>query len=258
MTRYPWPRETAGLALTVSLSLAAAALAGAQQTDADRRSADDPKEALGKLVYVPHDYGAPVVSESGGARSAVQSGVELPQIHLLAPPKLARTLSGAPTLYWYLSGPSRAPVRVTVADFDESIAEPLLEVDLGAMPAGVHAISLAEHGVRLEPGRRYQWSVAIEVDPAAYSNEPVAKTILAVDESDPSLLAKLEDAPVVAKIETLGGNGYWYDVLDVISQQVANGDNSRRWRELRARLLEQEEVGLAEVAAFDRAAAGPQ
>jgi hypothetical protein len=229
----------------------------AQQT-ADSKTSAAKSSALDTLVYVPHDYGAPEVTETGGARAASQAGTELPNLLVLAPPKLARTLSAQPTLYWYLSGPSHAPVRLTLDDIEAVSPEPLLQLDLGAVPAaGVYATSLKEHGIHLEPGHRYEWSVALEVNPEAYSEEPVAKTIFATAEADPALLAKIADAPALARVEALAAAGYWYDALDLLAQQIAADDRSRPWRELRASLLEQEPVGLHAVAAFERGDATP-
>ena len=90
----------------------------------------------------------------------------------------------------------------------------------------MYATSLAKHGVRLEPGRRYEWSVALEVNPEAYSEEPVAKTIFATAEADPTLLPKLAGAPPLARIEALAAAGYWYDALELLAQQIAADDRS--------------------------------
>jgi len=210
---------------------------------------------LSTLVYVPHDFDAPEVTQSGGVRSASQGG--LPDLMVLAPPKLARTFSSQPTLYWYLSGPTNAPVRLTVLDLDATTGEPLLEFGLGPISSGgVHASSLAEHGVALEEGRLYEWSVALEVDPQAYSEEPVAKTILTADEADPALIGELEQAPALEQAKELAKAGYWYDLIDLLSREIESGRDPETWRALRAALLDQ--VGLDVVAAHDREAARAQ
>jgi hypothetical protein len=219
------------------------------------REPADPNELMSSLLSVRHDFGAPEVTESGGTRSMPSVGTRptLPDILVLAPPKLAHSLSPQPTLYWYLSGPSHVPVRLTLLEVDAASPEPLLELDLGAMPAaGVYATALAKHGIHLKPGHRYEWSVALAVNPAAFSEEPVAKTIFATAETDPTLLPKLAGAPPLARIEALAAAGYWYDALDLLAQQLAADDQSQPWRELSATLLEQ--VRLHEVAAFARGA----
>jgi Domain of Unknown Function (DUF928) len=212
--------------------------------------------ALDAIVYVPHDYGAPEVTETGGARAASPAETELPNLLVLAPPRLAATLSAQPRLYWYVSGPSSVPLRLTLLDFEGTSPEPLLEVEIEPVPAaGVYSASLAEHDVRLEEGRLYEWSVALEIDQDSYSNEPVAKTVMAAKQADPALLAKIADAPARARAEALAAAGYWYDALDLLAQQIAADDPSQPWRELRASLFEQ--VGLQTVAAFERGTGTP-
>jgi hypothetical protein len=233
-------------------------LAGAlaQTAGADRQPSQATKgTGLSTLVYVPHDFDAPEVTQSGGVRSA--RGDDLPGLLVLAPPKLARTFSTQPTLYWYVSGPTAAPVRLTVLDLDATTGEPLLEIGLGPVSAGgVQATSLAEHGVNLEENRLYEWSVALEVDPQAYSEEPVAKTILTAVEADPALLARLEREPALARAEELAKAGYWYELIDLLSREIDAGRDPGLWRALRAALLDQ--VGLEVIAAYDRRVAGTQ
>jgi hypothetical protein len=241
-----------GAMLASHLALSGAG-ASAQQAPAPKPPAPAPAQSSGldALVYVPHDYDAPEVTETGGARGAGQAGTELPELLVLAPPKLAATASVQPTLYWYISGPSSAPLRVTLLDLESTAAEPLLEVGLPPAPAaGIYGMPLAEHSVELEPGHRYEWSVALEIDEESYSNEPVAKTVLAVEEPDPALAAKLTEASPLARFGALAAAGYWYDALDLLGQQIAAEDPSEPWRELRAHLLDQ--VGLQQVAAYDQ------
>ena len=255
-TGHLW-RLLGGGALAGHLALAGA-VAVAQQAPAPKPApvATANGSPLDTLIYVPHDYGAPEVTETGGARAASEAGAKLPSLFVLAPPKLARTLSAQPTLYWYVSGPSSAPLRLTVLDFEATSPEPLLELELDPVPAaGVYGASLAEHDVRLEQGRLYEWSVALEINQEGYSNEPVAKTLLAAREADPALLTKIADAPARARVEALAGAGYWYDALELLAQQIAADDTSQPWRELRASLLEQ--VGLQAVAGFERGAGAP-
>ncbi|HSA80096.1 MAG TPA: DUF928 domain-containing protein [Geminicoccaceae bacterium] len=243
-------RRRLGGVVVASLLTLINTFAVAQQA-ADSKPSATKSSALETLVYVPHDYDAPEVTEAGGVRAASQVEAKLPSLLVLAPPKLAATLSAQPRLYWYLSGPSTAPLRLTLLDFEGTSPEPLLELALDTAPAeGVYSASLAEHDVRLEPGRLYEWSVALEVDQEGYSNESVAKTIMAAKEADPALLAQIADAPALARVEALAAAGYWYDAIDVIAQQIAADDSSQPWRELRAKLLEQ--VGLQAVATFER------
>ena len=198
-------------------------------------------ELMSSLLSVRHDFGAPEVTESGGTRGAAPADdapgapPALPDVFVLAPPQLAQACRPAHARR-YLSGPSRVPVRVTLLDLEAASPEPLVELDLGVVPAaGVYATSLAKQGIRLEPGRRYEWSVALEVNREAYSEEPVAKTIFATAGVTRRCSPKLAGAPPLARIEVLAAAGYWYDALELLAQQIAADDRSQPWRELSAR-----------------------
>jgi len=256
MTSVSLRLRTAGWIAFAGPLLLASALADEPAAGANRQSAATGQgSVLTTLVYVPHDFGAPEVTQSGGARSISQA--DQPSVLVLAPPQLAPTFATQPTLYWYLSSPAGAPVRVTVLDLEAATVEPLLEVEIGAPPAGgVYATSLAAHGIQLEKGRSYEWSVALALNPEAPSEEAVAKTIFTVHEADPELFAKIEDAPALARAEALASAGYWYDLINLIAERIAAGDRAAPWRELRAALLDQ--VGLHIVAAYDRARTAAQ
>ena len=64
--------------------------------------------------------------------------------------------------------------------------------------------------------------------------------------------AKLKEAPAEQRAALYAGAGLWYDAVDELSRQISAQPQNRALRESRASLLEQ--VGLAEVAASDRAA----
>jgi hypothetical protein len=202
-------------------------------------------DSLEKIIFVPHDVGAPEVTDAGGVRSIAQA----PKLLGLAPDSVARSLSPSPTLYWYLSKDTETPVRFTLQT-DTPHSAPLLELDLGA-PAGpeIYAIALADHGVQLESKRRYDWSLSISSADGASAGESIAQASL---EHSPSseLGSTLEAISPFDQTVRLARAGYWYDACDVVSRQIEDGEQSLPWHRIRARLLDQ--VGLKEAATFDR------
>ena len=203
-------------------------------------------ESLEKIVFVPHDVGAPEVTDAGGVRGISTA----PKLLGLAPERLARSLSPSPTIYWYVSKGTETPVRFTLFAEGSDAANPLLDIDLGAhAEPGIYAVPLADYGVQLEGMRRYSWSLDLVSAEGGSSGEPVVQTWL---EHSPSadIVAFLETNPPFEQTALLAGEGYWYDALDVVSEQIEAGDQSVPWREVRAHLLDQ--VGLKQVAIFDR------
>lgn len=208
-------------------------------------------ESLEKIVFVPHDVGAPKVTDTGGVRGVSAA----PKLFVLAPERLSRSLSSTPTFYLYVSKDTETPVRFTLLAQDSTTVDPALEFELGPFTErGIHEVSLADHGKRLEASskdeeNRYSWSVALTSENGAFSEEPVAQTWL---EHMPSIKTDLflKTAAPFEQIAKLAREGYWYDALDLVSEQIEAGDQSHPWREIRADLLEQ--VGQKQAAAFDR------
>ncbi|MGH1481695.1 MAG: DUF928 domain-containing protein [Geminicoccales bacterium] len=196
-----------------------------------KKTATTSPGVLEKIVFVPHDFGAPDVTEAAGVRGAPQVAIQL-----LAPEQLSRTLSETPTFYWYVSQPIDQH-RFTL--IDEQAIDPLLEVILDPVEkAGIYSLSLANHDIALEAPGLYRWSIAASLNEDPIAAETVAQTVIAYD-------GLVEEAPInLPPAELSGyfaGNGYWYDLLDLISRQPEEADGVC-WHELRDDVLEQ--VGL--------------
>jgi Domain of Unknown Function (DUF928) len=199
-----------------------------------------------RLVYVPPDLGAPPTRTLAAARGAG----EQPLLQVLAPEQTGLSLSAQPKLLWYLSAPSALPIQVTI--IDDAAIEPLLEVDLGSIDRpGFHVTDLRDYGVRLEPETYYQWSVAQVVDSEHRSADIVASATIAW-RPEPTPVMDVGKARL-RQLETLASQGYWYDLIAKLSQEIAARPNDATLWAQRADLLDQ--VGLYAVARFDRAAA---
>ena len=168
----------------------------------------------------------------------------LPSVAVLAPDHLALTMSERPTLYWYLSRPTPARIELVVVDPRDS--RPVVEAVVAGERAGIQAFSLADRGVRLEPGVPYEWSVAVIADPAQRSRDVVAGGAVQRIEPSASLRSRLAGAGEGQRAAVLAAEGIWYDAFAALS--VGPDDAASRAR--RAAVLEQ--AGLPDVAAFER------
>ena len=198
-------------------------------------------------VYKPPRRGAPAPGRrvGGGTRGTNKS---LPVVSVLAPDHTGLTLHEQPALYWFASAVVvDAPIELTV--IDEKGIQPLLETQL-ARPAepGVQRVRLADYGIRLTPGERYQWSIALVLDPEHRSKDITAMG--AIERIKPSEVdSTLRD---VAKTEApyrYAEAGLWYDAVMAISDLIEAAPGDLDLRNQRAGLLEQ--VGLSEVGAYD-------
>ncbi|MBH0178766.1 MAG: DUF928 domain-containing protein [Nitrospira sp.] len=197
------------------------------------------------LLYIPPRKGAPAPgSRRGGGTRGMNKSVAV--ISVLAPDHVGWTLQTQPVLYWFASTEQNLPYEfVLIADSTE---EPVVEARL-PQPArpGIQQIRLFDYHVRLAPGKRYHWSVALVLDSDEPSGNIVAKGIIEQVDQDklepplPSVMAKA-DAP-----KCFAESGVWYDAVAAISDLIQS--NQREGELLRQRALLLEQGGLGEVAA---------
>jgi len=193
------------------------------------------------VVYVPPDLGAPPTRTLAATRGLGGP----PVVQVLAPPHTGLTQAAQPTLFWYLVEPTTARLELTLVD--QQKLEPLLELDLGAVRTpGIHAVALAEHGVRLESGRLYQWSVAQVADPNQRWGDIVTSATLQRRAPGAELAQALAGASPSGRLAALARHGYWYDLQAELEAQIRAQPDAAGWRALRADLLAQ--VGLDAIA----------
>lgn len=192
-------------------------------------------------VYVPPRRGAPLTRVGGGTRG---SDDPLPVVAVITPAHTGLAANPQPALYWYLSKATRTRFEFAlVNDFE---IEPIMEITSdGDMPAGFNRIDLAVHGVTLEPGIAYQWSVALVQDPVQRSADIVSSGRIEYVTPPAVLQARLENATPVEAVHILAGAGYWYDTFAGLSIRIAAEPGNTILLEARADLLEQ--VGLADL-----------
>jgi hypothetical protein len=196
--------------------------------------------------------GAPATRVGGGTRSLAMKAVAL---SVLAPTETGYTTREQPTLYWYVSQALDVPVELTISSTEplEAASRPALEIMLQPpVRKGLHALSLAEHGVTLKPGIEYQWFVAAVGNAAQRSNDVIAGGTIKRVAQDAGVQARLKQAPAASRPALYAAEGVWYDAIEELSSLIAAQPDNRELRLQRAALLEQ--VGLAEAGAFDRAA----
>ena len=240
----------AGL-LVPALLLTSASSARSQQSDtrptpappvegkADAPGSGQPGFQPSSLVYRPPLRGAPGGRVGGGSRGAGTVSVTA-----LVPEGRALTSLAQPSLSWYLSSTTPAPVEVTISD--DRAVKPVLEVRLPQpVQSGVQRIRLSDYGVKLEPGVQYKWFVTVVVDPARRSRDVLAGGTIERVEPSPELRARL----AAGRPETLpmiyAEAGLWYDALGAIADLLAKSPDDQAIREGRAQLLSQ--AGLPKV-----------
>ena len=189
-------------------------------------------------VYKPPLRGAPGGRVGGGTRG---TGREAFILSVLAPAHTGLTTSEQPMLYWFISSPSSHPVELTLVDPQKT--DPLIELRIPPpVAAGVHRVSLAEHGVRLNPAIAYQWYVAVMPDTGRRSKDILAGASLERVAVPDDLGAKVSSAAKADLPAVYAGAGIWYDAIAALNELIAAAPQDAALRTQRSALLR--EVGL--------------
>ena len=100
--------------------------------------------------------------------------------------------------------------------------DPLLELTLAApSKAGIQALDLADLGVRLEPGRHYEWEVALVDASGERYRDIYARGAIERVDAAADLTAKLQNRGPMEKAKVLAQAGIWYDAVDELSRAIA-------------------------------------
>ena len=199
------------------------------------------------LYQPPRGLGAPSAGRrvGGGTRGTNKS---IPILSVLAPGHTGLTVREQPDLYWFASDVVTNPVELTLTL--EKGDTPLLEKRLSVpTKAGIQRVRLSDYGVKLVPGERYIWSIALVFDPKRRSKDIIAMgAIERVERADmnPEALAV---APTTDTFYQFAADGLWYDAVMAISQLIETAPADPALRKHRADLLDQ--VDLPEVGNFD-------
>ena len=234
------------LAAGLVLPLPGGALAEDGQGKSAQATASQPKpDSTGKpLLYVPPRKGAPApgLRRGGGTRGTNRS---LPMISLLAPDHVGLTLQEQPVLFWFT--PTNHNLAYEFTLISENAEVPIIDTKLPIPTrAGVQQIRLADYKAKLSPGERYQWSVALVMDPDEPSANVVAKGVIERVNRDKLERPLSSDVGKADAPRRYAEAGVWYDALMAISDLMQSNPADMELRRQQVSLLEQ--GGLAEVA----------
>jgi hypothetical protein len=164
------PALVIGLAL--SFAMAGASDAGERQSVKSGKSTDVAAAPSRSPVYRPPSRGKPRARVGGAVRGARSSR---PTLTALVPEHTGLTVSGSPSLFWYLDVMPQRDAALVFTLTDEESVDPVIETAL-VQPevTGVQRIDLAALGIELRPEREYQWSVALVVDVRQRARDVVA------------------------------------------------------------------------------------
>ncbi len=174
---------------------------------------------------------------------------ELPDVVALVPAHVGLTVSPGPTLLWYISDEVDGDLRLEVTLIDDVSIDPLVDTAIRAPDgAGIQRIRLSDHGVELEIGREYQWSVGLVPDPDHRSRDVVATGWIERVSEPEGLPAEIAAAGPGGRGAVYAEAGLWYDALAAAAQLAVDHADDPRFLEPMRALLAQADISLPEEA----------
>ena len=172
---------------------------------------------------------------AGGARGGAADDFSL---MVLVPDQIALTTQAQPSLYWYQSKAAKTVCEIAVTESKNP--KPLLMLKSSApTPAGIHAIRLSKFNVELKPKSIYRWSVAMIVDPNNRSEDIIASGVIQRVDPPADFAGKLAHLDGSGQTALYAQNGFWYDALQSISDQIDHAPTDPSLHQERASLLRQ-------------------
>lgn len=198
-----------------------------------------------EVFYTPPPKGAPGRRVAGASRSGNSAVPATVTIELLAPDGHAgETVSPAPILYYFVSGPINLPVQLTISAPHR--AAPVLESSIPVPKApGLYALRLADFRAQLVENTVYTWSISVIADPRVRSDDIVASASILRVVPDPALESAVRAALAQRRAALFAHAGLWYDAVAAAAETKDQDGHAAL-----DTLLEQ--VGLTEPARYDR------
>jgi len=189
-----------------------------------------------EIIYRPPTQNAPAARMGGGSRG----DVKLPTIEAIVPDHAGATISSQPALYWFCSEATELPREFSLVD-SVSLDTIKRQSMKGAIEAGWQKIDLKELGVSLEPGRQYEWRVAVIASTTNRSDNAVAGGMIqyVVTAPPPAEPSAIRQAAMLAQA------GVWYDAVDTLMTELAKNPSNAAAAKALAALFSQVKLEAA-------------
>ncbi len=151
-------------------------------------------------------------------------------------------------MFWYISDPWPGKIEFTLNE----VGSPDIlfrKIINGPEKEGVYRINLADYGIELKPGTEYEWFLAIVLDPYERSADFLASATIKHIEPSDSFSKHLKEMTEDERPQVYAQKGYWYDMMETLSQRIDRHQDDKQLRIYRGTLLKQVNLPLA--AAYD-------
>jgi hypothetical protein len=221
---------------------------GSAPRPAPASASDAPTPLIGTDVvmlaaHFPHeplfyDPSAELLGQTGmRITTLVRGGAQSDSIlRVLVPDHVGLTANSSPKLYYVLNHAVEGVIEISIADRDS--IDPLLIVrSEGGADAGLHALDLSKHDVRLEEGVLYEWFVSLPTGESNHDEDMVAGgAIRRVAEPEQALATEPSTTTAAATAHRQAAAGFFYDALQTLSDwlEQANAQHPEQTARIRS------------------------
>ena len=195
-------------------------------------------------LYKPREDGSPRARMGGQSRSGDRGGD--PQLIALVPDHVAFTVTGNPSLCWYISKRTALPITITLVD--SRGIRPILEESIPSPTRpGIHCIKPRHYGVELKEQEAYRWFVTLVVDPERPSRDVVAGGVVERVSFDEACALDMPCTETVCNRDAIyrySESGLWYDSISCILDLMERGEDKNALQQILDHLLHQTGVNL--------------
>ena len=195
-------------------------------------------------VYKPRQDASPRARIGGQSRSGERGGD--PQLIALVPDHVAFTVTGNPSLCWYLSERTALPITITLVD--SRGIRPILEESIPSPTGpGIHCVKPRHYGVELKEQEAYRWFVTLVLDPDRPSRDVVAGGVVervSFDEACALDMPCTETPCNRNAVFRYSESGLWYDAISCLLELIGRDDDKHSLQQMLDHLMRQTGVNL--------------
>ena len=193
------------------------ALPAQAESKLENRSATLPKKVVFQEDFNPPGSGTPKDTSSGGSRDGLRCSQKEQSIQPLMPKRnYGLTLEERPAIFVYI--PETSARKIVLAFRDETgefYERAFLPI---ATRAGIVSFTLPARESSLAVGKNYQWSLVVVCGETVQPDDPVVRGLVQRIARSPQIDSKLRQKTAIEQAMWYYKNGYWYDLLKVMTQ----------------------------------------
>lgn len=200
----------------------------------ENRSVTLPKQLVFQENFDPPGNGTPKDTSSGGSRDGLRCSQNKQSIQPLMPKRnYGLTLEERPAIFVYIPETSARKIVLAFRSETGDYKRVFLPI---TTRSGIVSFTLPNWEPPLTVGKNYQWSLVVVCGETVQPDDPVVRGWVQRVARSHQIESELKQKTAIEQVMWYGANGYWYDLLKVITRARQLHPNDTKltalWRDL--------------------------